>query len=324
MIPAFLLRKIADDPSIPENVRNAFRSTLLVDERIRARRGRFRTEQKKAGAVQLEFDCAHTEILPGTLISDPDTTSDSAAIACHRTTHDLIRFYREVFGRDGIDGVGGTIRSSIHYGVSYNNAAWDSNCMIYGDGDGVFFLNFTRSSDFIGHELTHGVTENSGGLEYANEPGAINESISDVFGSVFKQWQLRQSVDQADWMIGSDIMGPIPLARGWLCVRDLADPQSQRSATWQPKHYSDYVPSGDVHVNSGIGNFAFYTAAMELGGLSWEQMGRVWYRALTRCEPDTNYAGFAALCLAAADEEYLLNPAVKEACLAGWSVVGVL
>lgn len=291
---------------------------------MRAQRGRVQTTQEKAGVAQLEFDCANTEVLPGTLISDPDTSADSAAKACYRTTQDLIRFYHEVFGRAGIDGVGGTVRSSIHYGVAYNNAAWDSNCMIYGDGDGVFFLNFTRSSEFIGHELTHGVTENSGGLKYADEPGAINESISDVFGSMFRQWRLGQSVDQADWMIGSEIMGPIPLARGWLCVRDLADPQSQRSATWQPKHYSDYVPSGDVHVNSGIGNFAFYTAATKLGGLSWEQMGRVWYRALMQCKPDTDYAQFAALCLAAADEDYAVNPAVKDACLAGWHAVGVL
>src|SRR5206468_3079577 len=87
---------------------------------------------------------------------------------------------------------------------------WNGNQMVFGDGDGVIFRGFTRSLDVVGHELTHGVTENTSGLEYHNQPGALNESFSDVFGSLIKQFTSnpKQDVNKADWLIGAEILAP--------------------------------------------------------------------------------------------------------------------
>jgi hypothetical protein len=79
--------------------------------------------------------------------------------------------------------MGMTLISSIHYGVSYNNAFWNGMQMTYGDGDGSIFVDFSRGNDVIGHELTHGVTQHSLQLNYSNEAGGLNESMSDCFGA---------------------------------------------------------------------------------------------------------------------------------------------
>lgn len=325
MIPEALLQRLSVDPAVPANTRAAMHLTLAADKRWRGHR-RKQSLPQPPGVPSAEYDCQHTEVLPGVLILDPASSGDADAIRCDRTTGDLLHFYEEVFGRHGIDGMGGQIRSSIHYGVAYVNAAWDSQEMIYGDGDGVFFLSFTLSSDFIGHELTHGVTEHTAGLEYLDEPGALNESISDVFGSMFRQWLLEQESENADWKIGTDIMGPVALERGWVCVRDLSDPKSPKSATWQPTSYKEYIPNGDVHVNSGIGNHAFFLASMRLGGRSWERIGKVWYAALTSpfANSRTDYREFANLCISAAAALFPDEPLVAQACQYGWEKVHVL
>src|SRR5678816_1031186 len=108
-----------------------------------------------------------------------------------------------------------TMISSIHYGVRYNNAFWNGSQMTYGDGDGSIFLDFSNANDVIGHELTHGVTQYSLQLNYTNDAGGLNESLSDCFGSMFRQWEENQTVKQADWLIGKDIMGPSAIESGY-------------------------------------------------------------------------------------------------------------
>src|SRR5207247_1511145 len=110
--------------------------------------------------------------------------------------------------RNSIDDDGMELNGYVHFGQRYNNALWDGQEMIFGDGDGVRFTDFTGSLDVIGHELAHGVTQYTADLEYALQSGALNESMSDVFGSLIKQWSLGQTVDQADWLIGAEIFTP--------------------------------------------------------------------------------------------------------------------
>ena len=117
-------------------------------------------------------------------------------------------FYRDVLDRDSIDGHGMRLNGYVHFGAGFNNAFWDGSHMVFGDGDGVLFTDFTGSLDVIAHELTHGVTEFTAGLEYHKQPGALNESMSDVFGSLVKQWARKQTADQADWLIGAEIFTP--------------------------------------------------------------------------------------------------------------------
>jgi Zn-dependent metalloprotease len=107
------------------------------------------------------------------------------------------KFFNQVFGRESVDGHGRTLVSSVHYSQNYDNAFWNGNQMVYGDGDGKVFQNFTNSLEVIAHELTHGVTQFSAQLPYQDQQGALNESFSDVFGSLVKQWSLGQSVDEA-------------------------------------------------------------------------------------------------------------------------------
>ena len=140
-------------------------------------------------------DRAHQD---GPLASDP---SANRAFDGLGKTRD---FYDKILGRNSIDDHGMRLDGYVHRGRNYNNAFWDGQHMVFGDGDGVIFTDFTGSLDVIGHELTHGVTEFAAGLEYHTQSGALNESVSDVFGAVVKQWSLKQTADKADWLIGAE------------------------------------------------------------------------------------------------------------------------
>jgi Zn-dependent metalloprotease len=248
------------------------------------------------------YDCQQKSDLPGVLIrneGDPaiaDKNGDEVYTYFGNTTD----FYFKVFKRDSIDDKGMKLIGSIHYDdiedpAGFDNAFWDGNQMIFGDGDGVMFVSFTESLDVIGHELTHGVTQFTANLPYHQQSGALNESISDVFGSMVKQYTLKQTVDQADWLIGKEILAPAILAQGSRALRDMRAPGTAFKNTpfgddIQPGNMADYVnipddndprnDAGGVHINSGIPNRAFYLAATALGGSSWEQAGPIWYATL--------------------------------------------
>ena len=217
-----------------------------------------------------------------------------------------------------------TLLSSVHFGDGYNNAFWNGTQMAYGDGNGELFVDFSRGNDVVGHELTHGVTQHTLGLNYTNEPGGLNESISDVFGSMFRQWVAGQSSSQADWLIGSDIVGPAARQRGYSCLRDLANPPAQHCLSPQPKHFSSYQTGMDPHLSSGIPNHAFYLAATKIGGHSWEKMGQVWYAVLTSGRsPGMKMARFAGLTRQFAGSMFPAEPGVLQAVDTAWSTVGL-
>src|SRR4030095_5359354 len=107
-------------------------------------------------------------------------------------------FYWEVFTRNSIDDDGLALNGTVHFGEKYDNAFWDGKRMVFGDGEAELFNRFTISLDVIGHELTHGVTEDEAQLIYFYQSGALNESVSDVFGSLVKQYRLKQTAKKAD------------------------------------------------------------------------------------------------------------------------------
>jgi Zn-dependent metalloprotease len=124
--------------------------------------------------------------LPGTLVrkeNDP-ASADASVNQAYDGLGATYDFYKDVLGRNSIDDRGVGLVATVHFDERFNNAFWNGKQMVFGDGDNIIFTNFTRSLDVIGHELTHGVTEFSAGLEYHNQPGALNESFSDVFGSL--------------------------------------------------------------------------------------------------------------------------------------------
>src|SRR6516164_718023 len=115
-------------------------------------------------------------------------------------------FYLEKYQRNSIDDQGMPLIGTVHYGNQFNNAFFDGRQMVFGDGDGAIFNRFTTSKDVIGHELTHGVTASEANLEYQDQSGALNESVSDVFGSLVKQYVLKQTASEADWLIGAGLL----------------------------------------------------------------------------------------------------------------------
>jgi Zn-dependent metalloprotease len=196
---------------------------------------------------------------------------------------------------------------------------WNGRRMIFGDGDTVLFERFTIAIDVIGHELTHGVTQYDNGLIYSDQSGALNESISDVFGSLIKQYNLNQTADQADWLIGQGL-----LVSGE-ALRSMKDPGAGFDP--QPAHMRDYVDTikdnGGVHINSGIPNYAFYLAAVGLGDYAWQRVGLVWYLTLPLTPPKAQFQDFAKLTLATAQELYGVNSTEYEAVGAAWAGVGI-
>ena len=169
------------------------------------------------------------------------------------------------------------------------------------------------------------------GKRHAGQSGALNESISDVFGSMVKQWALGQTVDQADWLIGQGLLTP---AVNGAAIRSLKNPGTayddpQLGKDPQPKFMKDYVntteDNGGVHINSGIPNYAFYLAATAIGGYSWEKTGRIWYETLTkRLTPSSDFQAAADGTTSAAGDLYGANSPEQTAVITAWKTVGIV
>jgi Zn-dependent metalloprotease len=272
--------------------------------------------------------------LPGTLVraEGQSATGDIAVDEAYEGLGATFDFFEQVFDRNSIDDAGMPLDATVHFGQDYNNAFWNSVQMVFGDGDGQIFNRFTIALDVIGHELAHGVTEDESQLQYFNQSGALNESMSDVFGSLIKQFLRNQTADQADWLIGEGL-----LASGiqGVALRSMKDPGSAFDDPLlgkdpQPKHMDNFVrtfeDNGGVHINSGIPNHAFFQVAVLLGGCAWEKSGRIWYDALrdTRVKPNTGFRRFAQITYDVAGRLYGLTGLEHKAVYEGWAAVGIV
>jgi len=329
IIPPRMLRKLADSGSCSPAERQQLLDQCELSAQLRGQRAVYSLLMTNLSAGEKRrsiYDAQHQTTLPGKLQRDegaPPGKDDAANQAYEHagTTYD---FFRSVFQRNSIDNKGLRIDSSVHFQKQFNNAFWNGQQLVYGDGDGKRFHGFTHAIDVVAHELSHGITQYAvpGGLVYEGQSGALNESISDVMGSLVKQWQLKQSVNQADWLIGADIMTP---AVG-LALRSLADPGNP-ALTWsgdeQPKHMAGYLPDGDVHSNSGIPNHAFYLSAVALQGYAWEKAGAIWYRALALLTPNASFAEMARATEQAALLLYGIDSLEQRTVRSAWQLVGV-
>lgn len=337
IVPKDVIARFARDKSLPPATRKAFSASKRLDAALRGMRRNLVTisretiapvtlaAAKKSLPGNRIYDCGHAQVLPGKLVARPQSSADVTARKAYTTTEQVARFYRDVFGRDSLDGAGMDLISSVHYGTNYNNAFWNGMQMTYGDGDGQIFVDFTQGNDVICHELAHGMTQYTLGLTYANEPGGLNESMSDVFGTMFRQWVAEQDVTKADWLIGKEIMGPAAHARGYTCLRSLSQPDAKHVLAPQPYHYSKYKPGMNPHEASGIPNFAFYRAATAIGGKSWEKAGQIWYRVLSGSgsQPNMKMKTFADRTRAEAAVLFPGSPAAASAVDAAWKLVGL-
>ena len=343
IVPPHMLKEIATNGTQAQ--RGIAIDTLKATARMRGQRialadfaaATFRVEAVE-GKDRIVYDARNGSTLPGTVVrkeGDPPSTDVAVNEAYDGSgiTYDL---YKDVYNRNSIDGSDMRLDSTVHYRVGYDNAFWDGQQMVYGDGDENLpeaerlFNRFTIAIDVIGHELTHGVTQFEARLVYAYQPGALNESMSDVFGSLVKQYQRGQTADQADWIIGEGLFSPNVNGVGIRSMKAPGtaynDPVLGRDP--QPAHMNDYVntvsDNGGVHINSGIPNHAFYKVATELGGHAWEKAGQIWYVTLRdRLTASSNFQQCANLTHQTAGELFGANSLEQQAVKNGWAAVGL-
>ncbi|MFF4359879.1 M4 family metallopeptidase [Streptomyces sp. NPDC001604] len=267
------------------------------------------------------------------------TTSNAATAGAdaHYGAAETWDFYKNTFGRSGIKNNGVGAYSRVHYGNSYVNAFWDDGCfcMTYGDGSGN--ADPLTSLDVAGHEMTHGVTSNTAGLNYSGESGGLNEATSDILGGVGVEFYANNSSDKGDYLIGEKINingDGTPLR-----YMDKPSKDGGSADSW----YSG-VGNLDVHYSSGVANHFFYllsegSGAKVINGVSYNSptadglpvtgIGRdkalaIWYRALTtKWTSTTNYAGARTGTLAAAGELYGTTSAEYKAVQDAWAAVKV-
>jgi Zn-dependent metalloprotease len=347
IIPPYISEKLLEETS--RNKLVLFVTTDLRNSRFRSDRAFFNklTEAQRAVLVPQPkpapkpvlkmqvYDMQHdTDLSKGKLVwengkakkaMDADTKN---VVAAGTATWDL---YFQIYGRNSIDNLGLMLKHYIHYDTKYSNAFWDGRRMVYGDGDGKIFGSFTADPDIIGHELTHGVTQYESGLEYHVQSGALNESISDVFGIMIKQRLLNQDVKKAKWLIGEKVLKGAKYAlrsmkapgTAYVNHPDLGtDPQPATFDQYVNLPDTDRGDWGGVHINSGITNFAFYVAAFNMGGFSWEKAGRIWYDAVTdqeKLQPNASFADFKNLTIEKAELLFGSGSLEAKAVIDGWN-----
>ena len=275
-------------------------------------------------------------------------SSQSAGADAHYGAQKTYDYFKLTHARNGIDGAGGPagytsidgvtrlISSRVHYGTNYNNAYWSSPYMTYGDGDGVTFRSLV-TLDIAGHEMTHGVTQYSAGLVYSNESGALNESMSDVFGAMVERYARGETLNT--WLIGEEAYTPSTAGDA---LRYMDNPHRKAGGTYtvddDPCHYAERytgtADNGGVHINSGIANHAFYLLAkggtnhrsgVTVTGIGADAAAKIWYRALTGyMTSSTNFKGARTATLNAAAALYGSGSVNYNAVAQAWTAVGVI
>jgi Zn-dependent metalloprotease len=253
-------------------------------------------------------------------------------------TKDMDKIYdmfHDLLNRESFDNQNAFVQIFLNLGVDYNNAFWDGEYLAFGNGDGVIFNDFSKCFDVLAHELGHAVTQYESNLEYANQSGALNEHVSDVFGICAYHKKYNISVKKSRWIIGEKLLAKGVRGVGLRTFTDQIaydDPIMGRDE--QPKHMSNYMdlPNteegdwGGVHINSGIPNKAFYLFNMKLGGYTWKNDSlKIWYNTILKENglPATNatFKEFAAKTLEMSDK---INPNVTSKLAQSWQEVGII
>jgi Zn-dependent metalloprotease len=333
ILPPHMLEGIATNGSAAQRVlaiSNLKASAQMVGKRTALSNftgAAFRVVAVGGSKERIVYDAKNGSNLPGTTVrkeGDPPV-ADVAVNEAYDGSGATYDLYNNIYQRNSIDGNGMRLDSTVHYQKGYDNAFWDGEQMVYGDGDENLPVNerlfnrFTISIDVIGHELT-----------YSQQPGALNESFSDVFGSLVKQYSLNQTADQADWIIGAGLLTANVNGVG---IRSMKAPGTAYDDPVlgkdpQPAHMKDYVntvsDNGGVHINSGIPNRAFYVTATEIGGNAWLKAGQIWYVTLRdKLTSSSKFQDCADLTYLTAGELFGAGSLEQQAVKNGWLAVGL-
>ena len=286
------------------------------------------------------YTAKNTQRLPGTLVassmSESTINKDIDVIGAWTLADYFSRFLREILKRNSFDGMNGTIKSTVHYYRRYNNAFFDGSQMICGDGDDIICGDFAQDPSVVFHELWHGVTDRTCKLEYHDQSGSLNESLSDVFASIILQWINGETIDEASWLIGERCI--IDIDQVPYALRSLSDPGSAyinhpyMGTDDQPQdmthYYNGSEDNGGVHINSGIPNHAFYLFAKSIGGYSWDIPCKIWYKTITTeglLSSTTTFVEFAQATITIATELYASSkPEIIDKLRNAWQNVKVL
>jgi len=341
IVPPHLLTRLAalSDARLSTASQAARHALLELDPLLRVRSEALRAPVRRGSAVVGSLtrriaDAGGREELPGNLVraEGAAATGDAATDEAYDGLGSTYRLFSEEYGRASIDGAGKPLEATVHYGTTYDNAFWDGERMVFGDGDGEIFGRFTASLTVISHELTHGFTQYSTNLEYQGQSGALNESLSDVFGVLVEQRELGPDAADASWLVGAGIFTAQVEGEA---LRSLKAPGTAYDDDVlgrdpQPATMADYVETtsdnGGVHINSGIANHAFYLAATSLGGRAWEGAGRLWYDTVlsgsipSKCD----FRTFARATVDTSTQRFGADSREAQAVSGAWAAVGVL
>jgi Zn-dependent metalloprotease len=232
----------------------------------------------------------NTKSLPGTLLRSEGQppVSDPVANQAYDNAAHCYYFYLNIFNRDSWNDEGAPLNSSVHYSVDYNNAFWNGEQMVYGDGDGVVFTDFAGDLSVICHELSHAVTQSTSQLRYWAESGALNEAFSDIMGSSAVVYTNDPYYDVPDpataWIIGPNCtlinFNPDGCPDCPLGLRYMDNPVLDgQSYDYYPERYTGFSDERGVHLNSGIANLAYVLTVQ--GGVHPQQKTSVYVQAVS-------------------------------------------
>jgi Zn-dependent metalloprotease len=306
--------------------------TIAATQRIAqaAATGAVRYKAAKGQSERQIYTAGGQSRLPGTKarFEGDKPVSDNVVNDAYDFHGKMHNFLLSVFKRNSIDGNGMNLVGTVHYGHAYNNAFWNGQQMTYGDGDQSIFATFMLI-DVVGHEMFHGVTENTSGLDYSGESGALNESMSDVFGVSLRQWARGLTVDKDSWLVGPGIFTSKVKGQA---LRSMTAPGTayndpKLGKDPQPDHYSKlYTGSSDnggVHINSGIPNKAYATFAIAVGGNCWDVALPVWFESNSGSNRVDSSADFATFAAKTVDNCTKMFPQHVQALKDAWNGVGV-
>ncbi|GGW21738.1 M4 family metallopeptidase [Arenibacter certesii] len=325
IVPPYILEQLAKQGS------NSCKRTLIETQRIAKSRNIAlnnllqRTDEVGTGN-RIVYDCLneYRQKVKKARSEGEDKVADATANLAYDYSGYVRNYFKETFQLNSLDGKGMPIISNVHYGKAYNNAFWDGDEITYGDGDDVQFSNFAAGIDVVAHELTHGITQFLGNLEYKGQPGALNEHFSDVFATIIKQKFLAQDISEANWLIGDTVV-----AEGFpgKAIRSMSAPGTANEFDSQPDHMDNYYTGSSdnygVHINSGIPNRAFYLSCMAIG---IDDCALIWFQTLNQLWRTADFRDMLEVITKVANElmeEGKVCDTADNAILESFSMVGI-
>jgi Zn-dependent metalloprotease len=300
---------------------------VLPGDQYALLRSKVAAQQK--GIRRQIYDAKNTEELPGILVrTEGDApVADQDVNQAYDGVGLINGFVEAAFGRNITDGPGGSFAVTVHYAASYDNAFWNGEQLVVGDGDGkVFRIGGFKDLSIVAGTVIPALLKQP---KYRNQSGAIQKSFSNIVGTLMLQWQNMQTVEQASWLVGQGIF-PGSRTMALVSVKDPGsayddpdlghDPQVATMSKYDKTEEDD----GGVHTNSGIPNRAFYELAKQIGGYAWEKPLKVWYESVRGLKPDATFQDLANATVETAARLYGQRSRERQAVVESWAVVEIV